>query len=132
MKELTRENVEEIFEKCLFKEDEVVDGKPIINPLIGHGIIQDVDFHPDRLHSYETKIKEMLSQLPESFMKSKGGGMSFLNACETKDGHQWGEHRNMEQLFVLGNACGIVTYPMPKNMWNILPGGMPYITVIDN
>lgn len=125
------ERLSEIFEKCLFQENEVVNNEPILEPKVGKGILSDFGFHPIRLLSYKTEIMDMLKQLPDSFMKSKGGGMSFLNACETKDGHQWGEHNNMEQLFALGEALEIVKYPMPKEMWHILPGGMPYVTIID-
>ena len=125
------DRVSEIFEDCLFKDSEVVEGKPIVEPLVGKGVIMDFGFHPARLPTYKIEILDMLKQLPDSFMRSKGGGMSFLNACNTKDGVQWGEHRNMEQLFALGEALKLVSYPMPKSMWNILPGGMPYIIIND-
>ena len=47
----------------------------------------------------------------------------------TKSGEQWGEHMNIEQLLALGIATGQAGYPMPKEMWKMLPGGMPYFTV---
>jgi len=129
---LTSKRVSEIFENCLFKAKEIVGGKPIVVPLVGKGVISDFGFHPTRLESYKTEIFEMLNDLPDSFKKSKGGGMSFLNACMTKDDIQWGEHQNIEQLFALGEALKIISYPMPKDMWHILPGGMPYVTFIDS
>ena len=132
MQQLTSGKVSEIFKNCLFKDKEIIDGKPIVTPLVGKGVINDFGFHPERLTSYKAEILNMLKQLPDSFMKSKGGGMSFLNACMTKDDIQWGEHRNIEQLFALGEALKIVSYPMPKDMWHILPGGMPYVTFIDS
>lgn len=128
---ISTERLEEIVNKCLFKDSEIVDGKPILEPVVGKGIVRDFGFHPLRLLTYKTEVMDMLKQLPDSFMESKGGGMSSLNACMTKDGEQWGEHTNMEQLFALGNAMGIVKYPMPKDMWHALPGGMPYVTIID-
>jgi len=126
---LTSENVSNIFEKCLFKDKELVEGKPAVTPAVGKGILNDFGFHPDRIASHKKDISDMLNQLPDSFKKSKGGGMSFLNACMTKDDVQWGEHTNMEQLFALGSALKLVTYPMPREMWSMLPGGMPYVTV---
>ncbi len=35
----------------------------------------------------------------------------------------------MEALVVLGIASGFVKYPMPREMWSALPGGMPYIVI---
>jgi len=49
--------------------------------------------------------------------------------CMDKHGVQWGEHRNIEQLVVLGIAAKMVKYCMPRDMWGILPGGMPYIAI---
>jgi hypothetical protein len=126
------ERVSEIFTKCLFKPEEIIDGKPVVEPLVGKGVLNDFGFHPQRLPQYINELTEMLRELPDSFMKSKGGGMSFLNACMTKDDVQWGEHRDIEQLFAMGEALKIVSYPMPREMWSILPGGMPYVTVIDD
>lgn len=45
----------------------------------------------------------------------------------TKEGNQWGEHLNMEQLVVLGVASGNLQYCLPKQMWSMLPGGMPLV-----
>jgi hypothetical protein len=55
--------------------------------------------------------------------------MSFLNACMTKDDNQWGEHQNMEQLLALGIAIGYARILLPRNMWSVLPGGVPYFSV---
>ena len=120
-----------IFEDCLFKNEEIINNKPIVEPVKGKGVLNDFGFHPTRLSIYKIEILGILKQLPDSFMQSGGGGMSFLNACVTKEGSQWGEHRNIEQLFALGEALKLVKYPMPKEMWGILPGGMPYVTIVD-
>jgi hypothetical protein len=37
----------------------------------------------------------------------------------------------MEGLFCLGMAIGKVECLMPRKMWTILPGGMPYYLVKD-
>jgi hypothetical protein len=72
----------------------------------------------------------MLLQLPDSFQKDSGGGYSFLEACNNKDGNQWtGLHLRMEQLFSLGIATEQVSYCLPRENWSILPGGMPYLVV---
>jgi len=123
---LKANKVESIFMDCLFKEGEnhehIVEAK---------GPITHVGFHPDRLTSHKQEIEEMLQDLPDDFHSSKGGGMSFLNACMDKYGNQWGEHQTMEQLFLLGMAIKKVECLMPREFWPTLPGGMPYYVIND-
>lgn len=87
-------------------------------------------FHPGRLESHREQVKAMLAELDDSFQAKGGGGMSFLNACMTKDGEQWGEHRNMEQLFVLGIGLGLAKWLSDRSLWRAMPGGMPYVVVL--
>ncbi len=122
---LTASNLDTVFHDCLFKE-----GEDTKNHAIGKGVINDFGFHPERLAFHADDIQTMLDELPDEFREDKGGGMSFLNACMTRDGHQWGEHRNMEQLFALGTASGKAKMLMPREMWNMMPGGMPYFSVV--
>jgi hypothetical protein len=74
----------------------------------------------------------MLAELPDPFHDADiGGGGSFLQACNRQDGVQWTtEHRVMEQLFLLGIATGFVICQLPRWVWPVLPGGMPYYVVI--
>lgn len=121
--------VDDIFMDCLFKDDELVDGKPEGGFKIGEGVMLRTGFHPGRLQSHEQKIIDILSELPDDFKSSGGGGMSFLNLCMDKTGHQWGEHRNCDQLIALGNAIGKVKFPLPREVWSSLPGGVPYLMI---
>ncbi|MCK9460619.1 MAG: hypothetical protein M0R80_13355 [Proteobacteria bacterium] len=95
------------------------------------GVITNFKFHPGRLSNHREDIISMLNDLPEDFQKDKGGGWSFLNACVDRLGRQWGEHINIEQLLVLGIAIKYAKILLPRDMWNILPGGMPYFSVGD-
>ncbi|MGD9157183.1 MAG: hypothetical protein PVG39_02130 [Desulfobacteraceae bacterium] len=122
---LTSENVESVFMDCLFR-----DGEDTSDPAIAKGIFNNIGFHKGRIKSHTDNISSMLSQLPEEFQEDIGGGMSFLNACNNSNGEQWtGLHRIMEQLFCLGMACGKAKSVMPREMWSVLPGGMPYYAV---
>jgi hypothetical protein len=124
---LSTKRVESIFMDCLFR-----DGEDTSNHVKAEGITTSVGFHPERLKSHEEEIVEMLGELPDTFKKSGGGGMSFLNACYDKHENQWTSyHRTMEQLFQLGIASGKVELLMPRAMWGALPGGMPYYVVLD-
>lgn len=123
---LTSENVEKIFLDCLFK-----DGEDTTNYVPAEGIVVNVGFHPERLASHREEVKELLSQLPTDFLtgEGNGGGTTFLHACNTAEGVQWGEHKNMEQLFLLGLASKFAKECLPRTLRTVLPGGMPYYAV---
>lgn len=128
--ELTGENVSKTFLSLLFKEAEIPQAK--VNAVPIEGVILRVGFNPERLKEKQTDIEQMLLQLPDQFMKSKGGGWSFLNACEDNKGSQWtGLHQTMDELLTMGLAINKVSFVMPREMWNFLPGGMPYFVVND-
>ncbi|KKN98502.1 hypothetical protein LCGC14_0146130 [marine sediment metagenome] len=129
--ELTSDLVQETMKYCLYNDDEVIDGKTPDEAVLVDGITTKFGFHPGRLEEKASVIIDMLGQLPESFQEAGGGGMSFINACQDKNGRQWTDfHRIMEELFCLGEAIGKVSQPMPKEMWKVLPGGMPYYIVL--
>ena len=124
-RKLTPEAVNSIFMDCLFRE-----GEDTSNFKKAQGIVCNVGFHPGRLNNHKEEIVALLAELPPQFHEATGGGWPFLNACNDKDGNQWGEHKNMEQLFQLGIASGLVKCLLPREMWGILPGGMPYYMVL--
>ncbi len=128
---LTAANVNKILLDCLFTEAELkaCNGKPE-KFVMAEGVMRNVGFHPDRLESHRADVAAMLSELPPEFMHdNSSGGWSFLAACMTKNGEQWGEHPNIDELLLLGGALNMVKYLLPREMWNVLPGGMPYFTV---
>ncbi|MBM6866664.1 hypothetical protein H6A66_16095 [Bacteroides caecigallinarum] len=132
---LSVENVDRIFSDCLFRShaehDEYVKNQGVVikvqsvqNPKV------IVCFHSERLESHREEIKEMVLQLPESFHKGKGGGHSFLNMCENKDGDLWtGFQTEQEKLALLGMATHVLMPLLPIEESHILPGGMPYFRV---
>lgn len=126
---LSAANVRATLTDCLFKDDEVTNGVPPNDAVTAEGVMARYAFHPERLAGHRQDIASMLSELPDDFKSDGGGGMSFLNACYTKGGEHWGEHPDMDSLFVLGIGAGLAKYPLPRDMWSILPGGMPYITI---
>lgn len=122
---LTAARVEEIFMDCLFKDGEATDVH-----VPGEGVMLRVGFHPERLAGHRDAIRALLQCLPDEFHDNKGGGTSFLNACMTREGEQWAEHRNIDQLLALGVATGQATVLLPRSMWGALPGGVPYFSVV--
>jgi hypothetical protein len=128
---ISSERVEEIFFDSMFKDEEIVNGEPTTEPVKVIGIVRNCGFHAERLNSHKQEVKEFLSQFPDDFYKSKGGGHTFLNFCNLKDDTQWTDlHIRMEQLMQLGIGLGLIEYCAPREVWKVLPGGMPYITII--
>ena len=85
-------------------------------------------FHPERLAQAKAPLMDMIQQLPDQFLKNKGGGWTFLNLCNRKDESQWtGEHKTMEALVCLAIGAGIGAYCAPRDIWPVFPGGMPYV-----
>lgn len=132
------ERVIEILRDCLYKDDEIGDDITSVEDLpegtvVVEGILNPFGFEPTRLESHRDEVTTMLQGLPTEFRTSAnggGGGWSFLNACDDRNGFQWtGLHRTMDALFVLGIGLGLAEWLMPRDMWDALPGGMPYVVV---
>lgn len=124
---LTAAAVEEVFMDCLFKE-----GEDVSKAVEVQGVAHSFGFHPERLNTNRPFVQALLAELPLPFREGDGGGWSFLQACETQSGVLWGQHRNIEQLMVLGLATGDVAYLLPREAWSALPGGVPYFVVKAN
>jgi hypothetical protein len=129
--QLTSENTHSIFMECLFTDNEVEGGMPE-HFIEAEGVMVHVGFHPGRIEEHTQDITDMLLQLPKEFMQSMGGGWTFLNACNDNQGNQWtGEQQTMDELVCLGLAIKKVQFQLPRSIWQALPGGMPYFSVLD-
>lgn len=95
--------------------------------VIVEGILNKYGFNKAAIEAHRDEIRELLNLMPAEFHKRTGGGSSFLRLCMTKDGGQWGEHFQVEQLIVLGVAAGLAQFVFPRQIWGLLPGGMPYV-----
>jgi hypothetical protein len=122
---LSAKNVERVFNLCIERETKRND------ELIVHGIVNDFPFNKKMLSEYADDIIGFLNELPKEFHENDGGGWSFLNACNDKNGNQWtGSHAVMEKLFVLGIGIDKVKLLLPREVWGSLPGGVPYFVVV--
>lgn len=130
---LDPDQVRDTFQDCLFTtqpeaEAALEDGSAVMV----EGIVWNVVFKKSKLDEHADLIMRMLLELPIPFRQSGGGGWSFLNACDDRHGNQWtGFHETMGMLFMLGQGIDKVTCPLPRDMWNVLPGGMPYYIIMD-
>ena len=144
--ELTAQNVQNVVMNCLLKDQElpkipeeiiqdeqaVLDflQKAGVNCVPGHGAMLHAFFHKGRLEESAGQIKDMLRQLPEAFdANGEGGGHSFLCACVNRQEELWGQHRDVDALLTLGIAAGLVRYLLPRDMWHVLPGQLPYFCI---
>lgn len=128
--QLNAERVRQLMSKCLFMDDEMPEGGAVPDGAIRvEGIVNPYAFHAGRVSKNTSEIRECLAELPDEFMSSGGGGWSFLQACMDKHGNHWAEHPTMGALFALGEAAGLVKPLMPREMWPLLPGGVPYYVV---
>jgi hypothetical protein len=120
----TAEKVLKIFDEVLFREGKSTSVKEVV------AVASVVRFDADKLKEKESDIVSLLAEMPDSFKKSGGGGMSFLELCMDKNGHQWADlHQTMDILVALGLAIGKVEFCLSREYWNVLPGGMPYVAI---
>lgn len=129
---LTPEAVHTIMTDCLYREDELTrdDAGNFVTPkdaIVVQGITSIFGLHPQRVTAHRLEIKELLEELSDDFKE----GMSFLRLPLTKDDELWGEHGDAQALMVLGIAAGLMRYLTPREMWGILPGGMPYLEIME-
>ena len=126
------EKLDETFRYCLLNDNEIVDKQTPPDAIVVDCVLAKFGFHPGRVAERREQIREMLKEMDDQFQVGPGcgGGTSFLNLCVDRHGEQWtGFHTTVELLVGIGIAAGMVSFPMPRDMWNILPGGMPYVTI---
>ena len=125
---LTADVVDAAFRTCFYQPDELPNDKTPPGAVVVKGIMATYGLHPGRLAALRPAVVRWIAQLPQEFLASQGGGWSFLNLCQRADGTQWtAMHLNMEQLCVLAIGLGLAQWLMPRDVWSVLPGGMPYI-----
>lgn len=124
------ELVMKLVSHCLFRKEEIAgltDDEVKKQGICVDGIVHMFYFHPKRIEESKDQIKWLLNEMPAVFHKGSGGGMSFLNLCMDKHDVHWAEHPTMGCLISLGIAAGYARYCLPRDMWEVLPGGMPYV-----
>lgn len=133
--ELESEKVTELFFSCLYSEEELPEEGMPEGHVAVHGMMMNIGFHPERLKEAKPIVAKMIGELPSAFFRSNGsedkagGGWSFLNLCARDDGVQWtGSHEVMEQFLVMALGLGLAEFCLPRDMWSVLPGGVPYIS----
>jgi hypothetical protein len=123
--------VEATFAECV-SSDGTVEVDALVGPVMFEGSVQPLRLDKAKLADHGEQIAAMLLELPVEFRESGGGGWSFLNACMDRHGTLWtGMHATMAKLFALGQGTGMVTCQFPREIWDVLPGGVPYYVIND-
>jgi hypothetical protein len=123
---IDNERLNEIFFLCLFVESEVDDdGKPKVPYLDADGIMNNFCFHEERYRQFEHEVVDMLKQMQPEFFEP--AGLTFLGMPTDKDDISWAEHAECEMLLALAVAGGYARYPIDRDMWKHLFGGVPLI-----
>lgn len=131
-KPISCKRITEILMDCLFDEEDLdLEGEPkhSIEKVFVESINIKFCLKVDKLREHGNEIKEMLSHLPDEFKADKGGGWTFTNMLTLKDGSQWGEPKNANELIALGLGTGNISYLFERDMWKDLPGRVPYILI---
>jgi len=127
MSRLTNKAVDNLFEICMYCLSD--SAKDILNV---SGIINAYTFNRTKITENTSLIYDLLLELPDEFHINKGGGWSFLNACIDRHGNQWTDyHFQIEKLFCLGIAANKARWMTSRDLWKLLPGGVPYVSVGD-
>lgn len=117
------EKVDELIKKLFMPEDADKSGAILV-----YGLVRNFGFDLSKVKEHRMEIRELLMDLPPQFYRGTGDGWSFLNFCFDKNWNQWGEHPTGEALIAMGIAAGFVELS-PRELWDILPGGVPYVTI---
>lgn len=115
----------ELYRSCLFNSNEIKDGIPTEDFSIGEGIKTTAIFNSKRLNEHKEKIVNVIDHIHDIYL-----GPHFLQLCVDDNGLLWtGNHGVVDQLVQLGIATGVLEYTVPREMWEYLPEGLPYVCV---
>lgn len=124
---LTRKRVMDIFSDCIIKDVDKKWFDVYSDFTIGQGIEEPASvFRTSSLNEHRGEIVECLSMLP---CLSEGAGISVLNLGSNKYGREWTSNFGaVDALVRLGVAAELLYFPFPRDEWDSLPGGKPFVT----
>lgn len=120
---LTTDAVDAVVKRCLYGDERPTEGAVIVE-----GIVTSYGFDRNRLAESVPEIERLIGELPDAFLMSGGGGWTFLNLCQDRHDRQWtGSQATMEAFCCVAIAAKRAAWLLPREMWGLLPGGMPYV-----
>lgn len=128
---INAEQVKNILRDCLFPEMPADDTKCIGIP----SVTRVFALNPSKVELHRSEIFTILRELPLEFWDQKSGGKdgyTFMSLPFDRDGNQWGGQLRADELMALGLATGYMRYMFSKEMWMMLPGGVPYLIISED
>lgn len=119
--------VNNIFSYCLINENEIKDGKPIIQSTFCEGIRFDYLFSKERLSDKYADISSLIDSID-----SIDEGISVGDMNVTKGGIRWTNSFDvLERTMALGVSSGVLILPFPREYDHSLKGSLPYVIKSD-
>lgn len=115
--------VNSIFSYCLLNENEINNGKPLVQSTFCEGIKYDYLFSTKRLSEKKEDITLMINSID-----SVEQGISVLELGHTCDGKEWTKSLDaMEKVMALGVSSGELLLPFSRELDKSLKGSVPYV-----
>lgn len=115
--------VHTIIKDCLYASPDDVPADKSAVALV-EGVHLRLGFDPAAVERSRARIDALIDAVvADEFYE----GMSFLRLCYDRSGSLWGQHRDMDALLCLGIAVKRAKILLPREMWFVMPGGVPYV-----
>ncbi len=113
---LVKENVRKLYDNCFTvnKEEDYVDS-----------VYGKYYFDSFQIKYYSDEISSLFSQVLDIEI-----GVTYDNLYITKDYIKWGNKSDALKLCLLGLANGDIEYIIPKELWDTLSDGKPYVRLV--
>lgn len=120
--------VNDIFAYCLLEENEIVDGKPVVQSTFCEGIKFDYLFSTKRLHDKKDNISALIDEID-----AIEDGISVSCMGQTKGGKEWTKSLDtLEKIMVLGVSNGDLVLPFSRDLDKSLKNSVPYVIKRDS
>lgn len=127
---ITANDVRHTLLASLYPDEELEGTSTPIDAILVRSVRLYLGFKPKALESQREKVIEFINELPITFrsdLPNGGNGASFLDLCVDKNNNIWAAHGDVDNLIALAIGLNLGEFCMPRDMWSILPGGMPYV-----
>lgn len=124
------DEMDRIMSIVLYREDEVKDLKDEEMPqgcIFVRGLAHNFGFHPERLLDSAEDVRKILNAVVADEFMGAEGGWSFLNLVVGRNSEIWGNQVDAEGLLCLALGLGWAEILVPRSMWQMMPGGVPYV-----
>ena len=122
-KVLNEESVVSIYSRCVLGNNDFDSQGLTCNFIIGEGVSFRSTFSAERLNDQREVIAGFIDQLYDI-----EHAPSFMKLSRNSKGESWTENDLVVELLVqMGTATGMLTFLYPPEIWEFLPGKVPYV-----